>query len=180
MKPWRRFGVGAYGNAATGYLLVGEAPGHVSWKKRRRFTGPAGMLIRRALQQINHPRYKDLEDLFYMTDVVKCHPAPPTNPASNRAPTRAEVEACADFLAREVKVLRPSVIVAFGKAAAEGVTRALDLASGSCSRRPRVLLFPHPSPRNQRTILKQYPSMRDFEQALADTFDELIDRLETS
>ncbi|MGH7165223.1 MAG: hypothetical protein ACREIS_06835, partial [Nitrospiraceae bacterium] len=48
MKPWRQFRPEAYGDRSSGYLLVGEAPGHVSLMKGRRFTGPAGMLIRRA------------------------------------------------------------------------------------------------------------------------------------
>src|SRR5688572_4367498 len=48
MKPWRKFAREAYGTTSTAYLLVGEAPGYLSWKKGRRFTGPAGMLIRRA------------------------------------------------------------------------------------------------------------------------------------
>ncbi len=178
LKPWRRFDWDAYGTPSTGYLLVGEAPGYLSWKKRRRFTGPAGMLIRRALRLVEHPRYRDLEDLFYMTDAVKCHPSPPDNPASNRVPRRTEKEACSQYLVREIRALAPSVIVVFGKAAADGVARAVTKASGSGSLMPRVLSFPHPSPRNQRTILKQYASMRAFERALADTFRELIAGLE--
>ncbi|MGH7253825.1 MAG: uracil-DNA glycosylase family protein, partial [Nitrospiraceae bacterium] len=130
MKPWRRFGPDAYGTHSTGFLLVGEAPGYVSWRKRRRFTGPAGMLIRRALRQVGHRRYRDLEDLFYMTDVVKCHPAAPANPSSNRSPRRVEVEACSSYLLRELQVLRPSAIVTFGKAAAKSVTRAIKHAAG--------------------------------------------------
>jgi len=182
MKPWRKFGPEVYGNASTGYLLVGEAPGYASWRKRRRFTGPAGMLIRRALWSVGHPRYRDLEDLFYMTDVVKCHPAAPANPSSNRSPRRVEVEACADYLVREIEVLRPSVIVAFGKAATENVRRAVSRAVETSVAshyfkgllQPEIMTFPHPSPRNQATILKHYRSMRTFEDAVARTFRRLI------
>jgi DNA polymerase len=186
MKPWRKFGPEVYGNASTGYLLVGEAPGYASWRKRRRFTGQAGMLIRRALWSVGHPRYRDLEDLFYMTDVVKCHPAAPANPSSNRSPRRVEVEACADYLVREIEVLRPSVIVAFGKAAAENVRRAVSRAVETSVAshyfkgllQPEIMTFPHPSPRNQATILKHYRSMRTFEDAIARMFRRLIARLE--
>ncbi len=180
MKPWRRFGVEAYGDGATGYLLVGEAPGYVSWRNRRRFTGPAGLLIRRALRHVGHPRYRDLEDLFYMTDAVKCHPAPPHNPASNRSPSRGELAACSGFLADELRVLRPAAIVTFGKTAAEAVARALDTAkaAGLGGRVPEVLSFPHPSPRNRVAIRKQYPTMQAFEETLAATFRRLIAGLE--
>ncbi len=177
MKPWRKFGPEVYGNASSGYLLVGEAPGYASWRKRQRFTGQAGMLIRRALWRVGHPRYRDLEDLFYMTDVVKCHPAAPAKPSSNRSPRRVEVEACADYLVREIRVLQPSVIVTFGKAAAENVRRVIARAAEAPE--PEIMTFPHPSPRNQATILKRYRSMRTFEDAIARTFRQLIARLET-
>jgi uracil-DNA glycosylase family 4 len=187
MKPWRQFTPEAYGVRSTGYLLVGEAPGHVSLMKGRRFTGPAGMLIRRALQSVGAPRYRDLEDLFYMTDVVKCHPAPAANPASNRSPRKTEVETCSDYLLQEIQVLRPSVIVTFGKTAAEQVAKAMAglkerrRRSSPAPRapRPRLIAFPHPSPRNQLTIRKHYASMQAFQDAIADTFRGLIARLVT-
>ncbi len=176
MKPWRQFRPEAYGDRSTGYLLVGEAPGHISLIKGRRFTGPAGMLIRRALQSVGDPRYRDLEDLFYMTDVVKCHPAPAANPATNRSPRRTEVQTCSSYLLQELEVLRPSAIVTFGKTAAEQVARAL--ATIPLTPLPRLLTFPHPSPRNQLTIRKRYPSMKAFERAIAVTLRRLITRLE--
>ncbi|MEW6544486.1 MAG: uracil-DNA glycosylase family protein [Nitrospirota bacterium] len=176
MRPWRRFGRRAYGTSATGYLLVGEAPGYVSWKNRRRFTGPAGLFVRRALRLVGHARCRDLEDLFYMTDVVKCHPARPGNPRANRSPRQAEVRACAGFLLREMTVLNPSVVVTFGKLAAEGVAGAIGrMAPGSA---PKVLSFPHPSPRNRRTILRHYPSLSAFEESLTQTFCRLIMQLD--
>ena len=178
MKPWRRFGPDAYGTHSTGFLLVGEAPGYVSWRKRRRFTGPAGMLIRRALRQVGHRRYRDLEDLFYMTDVVKCHPAPVANPASNRSPSQAEVAACSDYLVRELAVLRPSVILAFGKRAAVQAAQALEVSVGAGASKAALITFPHPSPRNQVAIRKRYASMQEFEGAIADTFRQLIARVE--
>ncbi|TAJ09556.1 MAG: hypothetical protein EPO61_05725 [Nitrospirae bacterium] len=178
MKPWRRFGPDASGTAGTGYLLVGEAPGYVSWKHGRRFTGPAGQLIRRALRQVGHPRYRDLEDLFYMTDTVKCHPAALANPSANRAPKRAEVRACACYLSRELAILRPAVVVTFGKAAERAVVEAVGQEVGLKSP-VRLMAFPHPSPRNQRTILSRYESLQTFEAALTKTFRGLIAGLET-
>lgn len=181
MRPWRQFARDAYGTTRTGYLLVGEAPGFVSWRKRRRFTGPAGQLIRRALRQVAHPRYRDLEDLFYMTDVVKCHPASAHNPEANRSPRSCERRACLGHLARELRALHPSVVVTFGKAAAEGVSEALQAKEdqkGEPVDRPRLIAFPHPSPRNQATIRRHYPSMTAFERAIAAAFRKLIRRLE--
>ena len=105
MSPWRQFQSDAYGTRRTGYLLVGEAPGYRSWTQRQRFTGPAGMLIRRALSRVSHPCYRQLEDLFYMTDVVKCHPASGSKSISNRSPRRCEVQACVGYLSRQIHLL---------------------------------------------------------------------------
>ena len=181
LKPWRQFTPTAYGTVATGYLMVGEAPGYRSWANGRRFTGPAGMLIRRALHAVGHPRYVDLEDLFYITDVVKCHPASSGNTPSNRSPKRSEIETCRHHLVRELEVLQPRVIVTFGKVAAEAIFRALPHAHGAGMRGepigPELLSFPHPSPRNQLAIRKQYPSMEAYADALTGVFRELISRL---
>ena len=170
MDPWRQFGLNAYGTAGTGYLLVGEAPGYKSWAQRRRFTGPAGMLIRRALRQLAHPHYRNLEDLFYITDVVKCHPGVGPQSTSNRSPRRAEIHSCLNHLIGEIHLLQPSTIVTFGKIAAEAVT-TIEPSS-------KVIAFPHPSPRNQLAIRKHYASMKTFEDVISHTFCDLIAQLE--
>ena len=170
LSPWRQFRSDAYGTISTGYVLVGEAPGYKSLEKRRRFTGPAGMLIRRALRQLTHPRYRDLEDLFYITDVVKCHPAAGPQSISNRSPRRAEIRSCVTHLIREIHLLQPSIIVTFGNIAAEAVA--------TMEPSHQVIAFPHPSPRNQLTIRKHYASMKAFEEAISRTFCELIAHLE--
>ena len=170
LNPWRQFGSNAYGTTCTGYLLVGEAPGYKSWEQRRRFIGPAGMLIRRALRQLAHPRYRDLEDLFYITDVVKCHPAAGPQSTSNRSPRRAEIHSCLNHLIGEIHLLQPSIIVTFGKIAAEAVA----IIKPSY----KVIAFPHPSPRNQMTIRKHYASMKAFEDAISNALCELIAQLE--
>lgn len=180
LRPWRKFEREVYGNPNTGYLVVGEAPGRLSWENRRRFTGPAGLLIRRALRAVGAERYGDLEDLFYMTDAVKCHPAPPGNLGANRSPTVAETRACAIHLSRELEALRPRAIVTFGKKAAQAIQDALAKADRiSADQSPEVIALPHPSPRNRQTILKSYPSMQAFEDAITEVFRGLIARLES-
>ena len=103
-------------------------------------------------------------------------PARPGSPRSNRSPKPAEVSACSGYLVREIDMLHPSVIVTFGKVAAEGVVHTLTLRASS-ELLPEVIAFPHPSPRNLRTILRLYPSMRAFEGALTLVFRRLIKRL---
>ena len=158
--------------------MVGEAPGYRSWTNGRRFTGPAGLLIRRALRAVGDPRYADLEDLFYLTDVVKCHPASSGPTPSNRSPRRSEIKTCLHHLGRELEVLRPCVILTFGRVAAEAVSNALRHANqGGEPIETEILAFPHPSPRNQLTIRKHYPSMEAFAEAMTGVFRALIGRL---
>ena len=173
LAPWSQFGRETYGTVATGCVLIGEAPGMRSLRHQRRFTGPAGQLIRRALASLGHRRYRRLEDLFYLTDVVKCHPAV-VGTVTNRSPTRREIEQCHHFLVRELAVLDPRIIVTFGKTAAEASVRACH-QSGSVR---RLYHFPHPSPRNRSTILKHYPSMEAFEAAIAEAFRVILDQVE--
>lgn len=156
---------------------MGEAPGYRSWRNRRRFTGPAGLLIRRALSNLHDSRYPDLESLFYLTDAVKCHPAQQPGTA-NRSPRRAEAAACLGHLIAELSILRPTVIVTFGKAAEAAVRDALArIAPESAPPKPALIAFPHPSPRNQTTIRTHYPSIAAFERDIARTFRRLIARL---
>jgi uracil-DNA glycosylase family 4 len=114
-----------------------------------------------------------------MTDVVKCHPASDRKSITNRSPRRCEVEACVGYLSREIHVLRPSVIVTFGKTAAEAVAQASHPLQGPVELPSyKVMSFPHPSPRNQLTIRTYYASMKAFEEALSKTFCHLIAQLE--
>lgn len=181
LAPWRQFDRTVYGTPTSRYLLVGEAPGYRSWRTGRRFTGPAGLFLRRALSKIGHPRYRDLEDLFYLTDAVKCHPAVSAASMTNRSPRRAELAACLGHLIAELRVLRPTVIVTVGKLATEQVNHALSALVDAGDRwpgaRPRLIAFPHPSPRNQVTIRQYYASMEAFESSVTATFRRLIRQL---
>jgi DNA polymerase len=55
-------------------------------------------------------------DDVYLTHVVKCRPS------ANRAPVAPEVAACAPFLQRQLEVVRPRLIIALGRLAAQSLT----------------------------------------------------------
>jgi mutator protein MutT/uracil-DNA glycosylase family 4 len=98
-------------------MLVGEAPGIASVENARQWTGAGGMLLRREIRRLG----LDLEDLFYLTNTVKCWPRAPGRRPANRSPLRSEVTRCAPFLAAEIAALDPEVIVAVGGVAARAV-----------------------------------------------------------
>ena len=120
MRGWRKFAPGAAGRRDARFALVGEAPGIASIERTRQWTGAGGMILRREIRRLG----LDLEDLFYLTNAVKCWPAAHTTGAhrpGNRSPLASEARRCQPFLAAELEALRPEVVVAVGALAARGV-----------------------------------------------------------
>ena len=93
-------------------VLVGEAPGREEDEKGEPFVGEAGRLLDRILHAMGLGR-----DQVYICNVEKCRPP------GNRDPRPEEIEACEPFLIRQLASIRPSVIVALGKFAAQTLLR---------------------------------------------------------
>ncbi len=85
-------------------LFIGEGPGFHEDKQGRPFVGPAGQFLDELLQSINLKR----ADVF-ITNVVKCRPP------NNRDPLPEEINACNDYLDRQIAALKPQVIVTLGR-----------------------------------------------------------------
>jgi 8-oxo-dGTP diphosphatase len=121
MGGWRKFRLGALGRRDARFVLVGEAPGIASIRNGRQWTGAGGMILRREIRRLG----LDLEDLFYLTNAVKCWPRARTRPdragPGNRSPLASEARRCRPFLAAELEALRPAVVVAVGAVAARAV-----------------------------------------------------------
>jgi len=96
------------GSATAELVCVGEAPGENEDKSGLAFVGAAGQLLTKILAAINLSR----EDVF-ICNVLK------HRPPGNRNPSPQEVEACSPYLVRQLEIIRPKVIVAFGTFAAQ-------------------------------------------------------------
>ncbi len=92
------------GNPQAKILFIGEGPGFHEDKQGRPFVGPSGQLLQELLKSINLKR----EDVF-ITNVVKCRPP------DNRDPLPAEIDACNDYLDRQIAAIQPLVIVTLGR-----------------------------------------------------------------
>lgn len=103
------FGIGSPG---TQWLFVGEGPGQAEDEQGEPFVGPAGKLFDNMLVAMTLQRSGDV----FITNAVKCRPLDATG--KDRAPTVAEVAACRPFLARQVALVAPAIVVALGKSAA--------------------------------------------------------------
>lgn len=91
------------GRVPAELMLVGEAPGEVEDETGRPFVGPAGQLLTQILASVGLSR----EEVF-ITNVVKCRPP------GNRVPTRQEMEACWEWLAAQIGLVQPKILVTLG------------------------------------------------------------------
>jgi uracil-DNA glycosylase family 4 len=104
------FGVG---NPNAAVVFVGEAPGRDEDLKGEPFVGRAGQLLTDIIERgMGVPRSS-----VYICNVVKCRPP------ENRNPFPTEIAACEPFLVRQLAAIRPQVIVALGKFAAQALCR---------------------------------------------------------
>lgn len=96
------------GAAKADMMIVGEAPGANEDETGRPFVGQAGQLLTKILAAIDLTR----EDVF-IANVLK------HRPPGNRDPKPNEVEACSPYLARQIQLIKPKVILALGTFAAQ-------------------------------------------------------------
>jgi uracil-DNA glycosylase len=112
------FGVG---NPDADLMFIGEAPGADEDQQGEPFVGRAGQLLTRILKAMNFAR----EDV-YIANILKCRPDMPSGSFGNRTPTPTEMQTCRPYLAEQIDIIQPSVLVALGAIAVEGLlgTRA--------------------------------------------------------
>ncbi len=104
------FGVG---DPEARLVLVGESPGADEDAQGEPFVGRAGKLLDQILEAVNLRRGKDV----YIANILKCRPP------GNRDPLPPEVEGCEPYLVKQLQIIRPKLIVALGRIAAQTMLR---------------------------------------------------------
>jgi uracil-DNA glycosylase len=107
------FGVG---NPEADVMFIGEAPGADEDAQGEPFVGRAGQLLTRIIQAMGFAR----EDV-YIANVLKCRPDMPPGSSGNRPPTPDEMQTCLPYLAQQIEIVQPKVLVALGATAVEGL-----------------------------------------------------------
>ena len=98
-------------------MLVGEQPGDEEDKKGLPFVGPAGRLLDRALEAAGVDR-----EHLYVTNAVKHFKWQLRGKRRlHKTPAQREVDACHQWLEREIAAVKPHVVVALGATAARAV-----------------------------------------------------------
>ncbi len=107
------------GDPCSPLALVGEGPGDQEDKTGRPFVGRAGQLLDQALRDAGLERSQ-----VYITNTVKCRAADwSTGKPVNRAPTEEEAAACKRWLAPQLDLIGPKVILCIGSPSARNIIK---------------------------------------------------------
>jgi len=175
MKPFDQHPPQAFGTTTTGYMLVGDSPRG----GERPFCDSKGQVMREALAAVDDGAYRDLEDLFFIADAVRCRPPNRQNAKRTRTPTKGECGNCRPYLMFEMRALHPRLILAVGKHGAEAVLgRPVKIeAEHGCRTRVgdiEVLPLITPSPHNRISLRKLGLTIDDYRRHLTELFAEMI------
>ena len=107
LSQGRQQAIPGEGPATADWMVVGDAPGEDEDKAGTSFAGPAGQLLDNMLKALSLTRAD-----VYITHALKCH-----TPVG-RSASQVEVSHCASYLARQVALVQPKVILAMGRTAA--------------------------------------------------------------
>ena len=102
----RKNAVPGEGNPSARIMWIGEGPGADEDEQGLPFVGAAGRMLDRLITAMGLVR-----DEMFIGNVVKCRPP------HNREPEPDEVRACLPYLARQIELIRPEIIVILGATA---------------------------------------------------------------
>ncbi len=137
-------------------MLVGQAPGPREGSFGRPFAWTAGRTLFRWFEESLSVKEEDFRAKVYMAAVARCFPGKAKG-GGDRKPDADEIESCKTFLAREVEILRPELVLAVGSLAINEVLgelakgKKLDVLVGGSIRAAwhgyptDVIALPHPS-----------------------------------
>jgi uracil-DNA glycosylase len=132
-------------------MLVGQAPGVVEIDERRPFAARSGRELARWMVRAGFRDDDQFRSLTYVTSVTKCFPGRGKLGAGDRRPSAVEVAQCAPWLALQVELLQPRLIILAGTLAIDQFLpgQSLDAVVGRLfppgKTTPHLLPLPHPS-----------------------------------
>ena len=112
LSKTRKNAVPGQGNPSPDIMFIGEAPGADEDAQGLAFVGRAGKLLTKMIIAMGLTR-----DEVFIGNMLKCRPP------DNRVPLPDEMTMCMPYLLRQIKVLKPKVIVALGGTAVKGLLK---------------------------------------------------------
>lgn len=117
----RRNTVFGVGHTQADWMIVGEAPGEQEDRQGEPFVGAAGQLLDAMLRACGRARTSEETGRgAYIANVLKCRPP------ANRNPAPEEVTQCEPFLARQVALVKPKLIIAMGRFAVQSLLKTTE------------------------------------------------------
>jgi uracil-DNA glycosylase family 4 len=114
-KLRKRFVFGS-GNPQAEVMFVGEAPGADEDEQGLPFVGRAGQLLTKIIESTKTWKRSEV----FICNVLKCRPP------GNRTPQPDEVDQCLPYLAEQVRIIKPKLIMALGGSAAQALLKTKD------------------------------------------------------
>ncbi len=108
----RTHAVPGVGNRQAEWLVIGEAPGADEDRQGEPFVGRAGQLLNSMLKAIGLAR-----EQVFITNILKCRPP------NNRDPLPEEAATCEPYLKRQIELIKPRIILAVGRIAAQNLLK---------------------------------------------------------
>lgn len=103
------FGVG---DTHADWMIIGEAPGAEEDRQGEPFVGRAGQLLNAMLAAVGLDRKQVM-----IANILKCRPP------KNRDPRPEEVSACESYLKQQIAMVKPRIILALGRIAAQNLLK---------------------------------------------------------
>jgi uracil-DNA glycosylase family 4 len=145
-------------------MIVGQAPGAVELTTGLPFSGRAGAELRRWLARAGI----DEDHLPYRTSITKCFPGKAAGGAGDRKPSPPEIANCATWLAREIALVDPRILLPVGQLAIERFIGKIPLGEvvGTAKREGDRVLIPLPHPSGASRWLNQPANRALLDRAL--------------
>ena len=158
-------------------MLVGQAPGPREVEARRPFAYTAGKRLFAWFHEHLGMTEADFRARVYIAAVIRCFPGRDPKAGGDRVPDLVEIANCASHLDREIRLLKPELMIAVGTLAAKQLLGIAELKEsvGRVHRVTRaghsfdVIVLPHPSgrstwtnkPENRELLLESLQLIRD-------------------
>jgi len=147
------------GNKNADWMFIGEAPGQNEDLEGKPFVGQAGLLLTEMIRAMGLER-----DSVYIANILKCRPP------SNRDPKVEEVKACHDYLQQQITLIKPKIILAVGRIAAQTLLETSEPLSKLRGRVHQLMGVPlvvvyHPA-YLLRSLLEKRKAWQDLQMAI--------------
>jgi DNA polymerase len=120
----RKKSVFGVGDPQAAWMVIGEAPGEEEDQAGEPFVGQSGQLLDNMLKAVGLSRQakgeNEGESGVYIANAIKCRPP------GNHNPTAQELATCAPYLARQVALVQPKIILLMGRFAVQSVLQTTE------------------------------------------------------